>query len=448
MRSSPRLRRLLALLTIALVGALPRASVAQPPAQEPVGRYRITSVVTREQRGAIAATGAAIDAVGPDWVDITATSKNLRQIAGLGFVVTRLAGPRDAQHIDPAYHTYDEMVAEIAQVAAAHPAIVKLFDIGRSYRGRTLWAAKISDHVTADEDEPEALFVGHYHAREHLTVEMMLDILHLLADNYGMADQEEVTQLVDSREIFLIFDLNPDGGEYDIQCEDPQAIECDNPDYGYLYWRKNRQPNDDGSIGTDPNRNHSYRWGGIGASDYTADETYRGAAPASAPEVAAIEAFVNGRVLAGVQQISVAITFHTYGKLVLWPYGYTYEDVPEDMRPDDHAVLVAMGQAMAASNGYTPQQASDLYPTSGDFTDWAYGVHRIFAYTFEMDDGAYGFYPPGTMITETTTINRPAVLYLLAHAGCPYEVINKAAEHCTNGRVDPPKRFWLPFISL
>jgi hypothetical protein len=433
---------------VALLGALPRASTAQPSAQELPGRYRIVRVVTREQRSAIAATGAAIDAAGPDWVIITAHPADLRRIAELGFEAHRLAGPSDADHIDPAYHTYDEMVAEITQVAAAHPAIVRLFQIGQSYRGRALWAAKISDHVTVEEEQPEALFVGHYHAREHLTVEMMLDVLHLLADNYGMAGHEQITQLVDSREIFLIFDVNPDGGEYDIRCENPQAIDCDNPAYGYLFWRKNRQPNDGGSIGTDPNRNHSYRWGGLGASAYPDSETYRGAAPASAPEVAAIEAFVNHRAVVGAQQISVAITFHTYGNLVLWPYGYTYEDMPEDMRPDDHAVLVAMGQAMAASNGYTPQQASDLYLTSGDFTDWAYGVHRIFAYTFEMDDGSYDFYPPGAMITATTTLNRPAVLYLLQHAACPYEVIGKAAEYCSNGRINPPKHFWLPIVGF
>src|SRR5262245_16958513 len=147
MRPTPRLRYLLAIVMITLLGALPGASTAQPSAQALPGRYRITSVVTREQRSPIAATGAAIDAVGPDWVIVTAQSADLRRIAELGLAARRLAGPSDANHIDPTYHTYDEMVAEITQVAAAHPAIVRLFEIGRSYRGRTLWAAKISDHV-------------------------------------------------------------------------------------------------------------------------------------------------------------------------------------------------------------------------------------------------------------------------------------------------------------
>ena len=46
-----------------------------------------------------------------------------------------------------AYHTYTEVGTEVAAVAAAHPDIVKRFSIGQSYKGRELWAAKISDNV-------------------------------------------------------------------------------------------------------------------------------------------------------------------------------------------------------------------------------------------------------------------------------------------------------------
>jgi predicted transcriptional regulator len=65
------------------------------------------------------------------------------------------------------------------------PTIVKKFSIGKSYQGRELWAAKISDNVNTDENEPEVMFDSLTHAREHITVEMNLYLLHLLADNYG-----------------------------------------------------------------------------------------------------------------------------------------------------------------------------------------------------------------------------------------------------------------------
>ena len=81
------------------------------------------------------------------------------------------------------------MVADIQAVEAAHPDIVHVFSIGKSYQGRDIWAAKISDNVATDENEPEILFDALHHAREHMTVEQALYLLHLLADDYGTDTQ-------------------------------------------------------------------------------------------------------------------------------------------------------------------------------------------------------------------------------------------------------------------
>ena len=48
---------------------------------------------------------------------------------------------------DSLYHSYTEMVADIHAVETAHPDIVHVFSIGKSYQGRDIWAAKISDNV-------------------------------------------------------------------------------------------------------------------------------------------------------------------------------------------------------------------------------------------------------------------------------------------------------------
>src|SRR6476619_5057272 len=109
---------------------------------------------------------------------------------------------------DALYHDYAEMVADIHAVAAAHPDIVHVFSIGKSYQGRDIWAAKISDNVATDEDEPEVLFDALHHAREHLTTEQALATLRWLTRDYGTDDT--VTRLVNTREIYLIFALNPD----------------------------------------------------------------------------------------------------------------------------------------------------------------------------------------------------------------------------------------------
>src|SRR5512137_635274 len=99
------------------------------------------------------------------------------------------------------------------------------------------------------------------------------------------------------------------------------------------------------------------------------------------------------------------------------------------MTQDDHAVFVAMGQAMAATNGYTPQQASDLYITDGSIDDWAYATHKIFQYTFEM--GSNTFYPSGSQIAALTSVNDAAVRYLLDKSDCPYKVIGKEGQYCS-----------------
>ena len=50
-----------------------------------------------------------------------------------------------------------------------------MFVVGKSYQGRPIWAAKVSDNVAEDENEPEVLFDALHHAREHLTIEQILD---------------------------------------------------------------------------------------------------------------------------------------------------------------------------------------------------------------------------------------------------------------------------------
>lgn len=403
-------------------------------AQEAAGRefemYEVKGVFNVQQRSAIANTGAAIFEVGHDYVLIEATAAEVEAIAKLGLrgvtveKVTAEMLSRAFPPADSAYHDYAEMVAELNQAAADHPAIFSLFSLGTSYEGRTLWAGKISDNVGIDENEPEILFTFHQHAREHITVEQALYTLKILTDEYGT--NAEITNLVNSREIYLAFDLNPDGGEYDIATGT------------YRSWRKNRQPNaGTTAVGTDLNRNWGYTWGCCGGSSSSpSSDVYRGTAAFSAPETARVRDFVAGRVVGGVQQIKAAIDFHSYSELVIWPYSYTLTDVPADMTQDDHDVFVAMGQAMAATNGYTPMQGSDLYVSDGGVDDWLYGAYKTFAYTFEMyptSSTGGGFYPPDEVIPAQTARNRQAILYLIDKAACPYAVIGKEAQYCGGG---------------
>jgi carboxypeptidase T len=354
----------------------------------------------------------------------------LAAVAASAFIaLTALpASAADFPSWDSGYHSYTEMVTDIHDAAAAHPDIVKVFSIGKSYQGRDIWAAKISDNVNVDENEPEIMFDALHHAREHLTVEQALYLFHLLVDNYGTDTQ--ITNIVNSREIWIVFAVNPDGFEYDLTCTNSSHPP-------FCAWRKNRQPNAGSTaIGTDLNRNYDYDWGCCGGSSGTTSSIlYRGPKPNSAPEVRAMEAFVRSRVVNGIQQIKAHITFHTNGQLILWPYGHTYTDVPADMSKTDHAALVALGRGMAALNGYKAEQSSDLYITDGDQIDWMYGRYRIFSYTWELyppeTPTVWGdHYPDDSKIAAAVSHNKAALLYFLTNGWCPYRLVNAITADC------------------
>jgi carboxypeptidase T len=334
---------------------------------------------------------------------------------------------------DSRYHNYAEMQADILAVQAAKPSIVWVFSIGKSYQGREIWMAKISDNVKADEAEPEVLFDALHHAREHMTVEQALYLLHTLASGYG--SDATITNLVNTREVLIIFMLNPDGAEYDLTCGGSHAPYC--------AWRKNRQPNCGGcQYGTDLNRNYGYRWACCGGSSgSTSSEMYRGSSAWSAPETRVLRDLVNSRVKNGVQQIRAHITLHTNGQLILWPYGYTRKDIPADMSSVDHATFAAMGKAMASLNGYKAEQSSDLYITDGDQIDWMYGTHKIFSFTWELyppeTSTVWGdHYPADENIAPQTSRNRSALLYFIDIAGCPYRAVGLGKTHCGPFRDD------------
>ncbi|NGN65199.1 zinc carboxypeptidase [Streptomyces sp. A7024] len=413
--------------------AAPDRSSAGTAAEEETRQYEIHGPASPAARTALAKTGVTIDEVSDHAVVVSADAAKARELRQLGYRLEALPAPpartagKDARPLDfpPAdsrYHNYAEMNTEINQRLSQYPNLMRKQVIGKSYQGRDIIAIKISDNVATDENEPEVLFTHHQHAREHLTVEMALYLLRELGAGY--ANDSRIKNVVNNREIWIIPDLNPDGGEYDIASG------------SYRSWRKNRQPNSGSSyIGTDLNRNWNYNWGCCGGSSGSpSSSTYRGAAAESAPEVKLVANFARSRIIGGKQQIKAGIDFHTYSELVLWPYGYTYNDTAPGLTQDDRNAFAAVGQKMAASNGYTPEQSSDLYITDGTINDYLWGTQKIFSYTFEMypaSAGGGGFYPPDEVIERETSRNRDAVLQLLENADCMYRSIGKEGQYCT-----------------
>jgi putative cell wall-binding protein len=343
----------------------------------------------------------------------------------VGWADGRLSVPPptpDYPAFDARYHNPTELLNAVTVAAIWRPDLVEIFSIGTSHQGRDIWAAKVSDHVAVDEPEPEVLVDALHHAREHLTVEQALYLLDVLVGDYER--DPTVRRLVDEREVFIVFALNPDGWAFDLGGSP------------YRGWRKNRQPNAGTSaVGTDLNRNYGYRWGCCGGSSGNPSAfNYRGPAPWSAPETRVMRDFVESRVVDGRQQIRTHVSLHTNGELILYPYGYTKVDVPADMDPVDQRTFVAMARAMARTNGYRAMQSSDLYITDGDQIDWMYARHGIFSFTFELYpteqvSSHADHEPPDEVIVRETTRNRAALLYLIDLADCPYRAIG-ATDRC------------------
>jgi hypothetical protein len=292
----------------------------------------------------------------------------------------RLSASRDFG----AYHTVDETYAEILQLHLDHPGLVSAPDtIGTSIQGNPILAVKISDNVGQDEDEPELLYTALIHAREIITVEIVLDLMHTLAEDYGT--DPRITHLVDNREFWFVPVVNPDGVLYNQQT---------NPNGGGL-WRKNRRNNGDGTFGVDLNRNFGYRWGhdDEGSSPSPSSETYRGTAGFSEPELQGLRDFQASR------NFSQALHYHSYSNLYLHPW-----DFEETLPPAaDLGFFQQLCGRMASHNGFeTGTSWQLLYPVNGASGDWSYGDTlnhgRCFAITPEVGTGNDGFWPQESRI--------------------------------------------------
>lgn len=296
-------------------------------------------------------------------------------------------------NFDPQYHTYDETIAELRDFATRYPQLAKLKDIGDTWEkannqaNRDLWALQITGPGEATQ-KPGILFLGNHHARELVTVEIPLLLIRHLLENYGKDPQ--ITELINNRDIWILPMVNPDGH---ILAEQGQN------------WRKNTNSSFQRGRGVDLNRNYGYKWNTGGSSSSPTSDTFHGGAPFSEPETQAIRDFVRSR-----PNLKIMMSYHSFSNLILWPWGYTTNRVPDKR-------LIDIGNELGRLTGYKPQQAADLYVASGITDDWTYGELKIFSYTTEIGSWGDGFDPPYSRVQQFWSENRPAAMYLIDMAG-------------------------------
>jgi carboxypeptidase T len=314
------------------------------------------------------------------------------------------------------YRTIDELYAELQTIHASHTEITELVDIGDSFEGRDIWVIRITNQAIAGP-KPVFFLIANVHGRELITNEAAMVYVDHLTDNYGV--DPDVTWLVDFHEIHVSVSANPDGH---VKNE---------PGEPWTWWRKNANSSfcPGGWEGVDLNRNSSFGWNSCPSalgcsSDVECNYSYRGPSAASEDETAAVEGYALSTfpdqrqppltATAPITTSGVFITLHSYGNLVLWPWGMTVDP------PPNAEGLSSLGRKLAAINGYMPTQASGLYPADGTTDDWAYGEMGIAAYTFEIGNGEDGFYPPCSRYDDLIQPNISALLYASKVVRTPY----------------------------
>ena len=275
------------------------------------------------------------------------------------------------------FFTYQEMLEHLDAMAAEYPHLISArqpIEGFLSHEGRPIYWMRLSNNPNVDEAKPEVLYTALHHAREPNSLSQLIFFMWYMLENY--ATDPEVKALVDGLELYFLPCLNPDGYIYN---------ETIAPEGGGL-WRKNRRDNGNGSFGVDLNRNYDYEWAaGPGSSSNPNSQVYHGPEAFSEPETQAVRAFCNQH------QFRLALNYHTFGNLLVYPWGFSGEVCPDDF------TFSTLAGLMTAQNDYlagTPTQTVG-YLVNGGSDDWMYGEMDekpgIFSFTPEVGQG--GFWP-------------------------------------------------------
>ncbi len=294
------------------------------------------------------------------------------------------------------YLTYQEMLDQLDLMKSLYPDLITTKENISDFitegqpdssttppiGGNGIKWVKISDNPSnSSENEPQILYTAIHHAREPNSLSQLIFYMWYLLENYD--EDNEIKSIVDNTELFFVPVINPDGYLYN-EKTDPN---------GGGFWRKNRKNGN----GVDNNRNYDYYingdpvdgiWGGEGASNDPNNQTYHGTAPFSEVENQAIKWFCEQHYFV------MALNNHSYGELLLYPYGYA-NDVPTP----ENELFEIVSEVLVSQNGYDNILSSGLYPAAGDSDDFMYGTigthDKIYAMTPEIGPE---FWPPSSQI--------------------------------------------------
>ena len=118
------------------------------------------------------------------------------------------------------------------------------------------------------------------------------------------------------------------------------------------------------------------------------------------------------------RNVVASIDYHSFGQLVLYPWGYTTAEIPnanEFLRPNtktkDKVLFAELANKIATEiGGYTPQKSSALYPVSGGSEDWEYNTKHSASFVIEIGTV---FQPPVAQIGIISQANIKGARWLM-----------------------------------
>ena len=314
--------------------------------------------------------------------------------------------------IDSRYHTYEEIVAymDSIQQIPAYDAILDVREIGRSNNeDLPIYAIKLSDNPTLDEDEPALLFLGQCHAEEILGVEITMGLVDSLLHGFD-AMNSHVGSILQNLEVWVVPSYNPEG----------LRVVHDGLD---VTFRKNKTDNNGNGVfdfvegigydidGVDFNRNYDFNW--IFGDAYEVDDYdyYRGPSAFSESETRAIAD------LARQEKFLLSVAYHSARSGTPEIIYYSWEWEEAKFPPD---IDIMSGLATTLSQRVINESRDGNYAVTpgktqrGNAHDWFYT--QTGAIQFLIEVGTNNLQPNVDIINDTVDRNLEGLFFLMDRA--------------------------------
>ncbi|MFN7829799.1 MAG: M14 family metallopeptidase, partial [Armatimonadota bacterium] len=129
------------------------------------------------------------------------------------------------------YIRFDELTVLLQRLAETYPNLVEISSIGKSYEGRDIWCATVTDKASGMPDDKPAVWCdANIHATEVSPTTALTYLLDQLTTLYGV--DEDITRAVRTKTFYVIPRVNPDGAELFL-ADSPEAIRSSTRPYPF-----------------------------------------------------------------------------------------------------------------------------------------------------------------------------------------------------------------------